>query len=115
MHEYSIVAALVDRVRREVDARPGAVVRKLHVRIGELAGIELELLRTAFATFRERSVCAGAELAIEQVAAVWRCTRCDQPIAPGAVLRCPRCGRPAGLAGGDEITLERIEMEVRDV
>lgn len=115
MHEYSIVAALVDRVQREVDARPGAVVRKLHVRIGELAGVELELLRTAFTIFRERSVCAEAELAIEQVAAVWRCPRCDQPIAPGAVLRCPRCGRPVGLAAGNEIILERIEMEVRDV
>lgn len=115
MHEYSIVAALVDRVQREVDARPGAVVRKLHVRIGELAGVELELLRTAFTTFRERSVCAGAELAIEPVAAVWCCARCDRPIAPGAVLRCPSCGRPAGLAAGDEITLERIEMEVCDV
>ena len=115
MHEYSIVAALVDRVQREVDARPGAVVRKLHVRIGELAGVELELLRAAYMTFRERGVCADAELAIEPVAAVWRCTRCDQPIAPGAVLRCPRCERPAGLAAGDEITLERIEMEVRDV
>lgn len=115
MHEYSIVAALIDRVQREVDARPGAVVRKLHVRIGELAGVELELLRTAFTTFRERSVCAEAELDLVPVAAVWRCTRCDRPIAPGAVLRCPGCGRAAGLAAGDDITLERIEMEVRDV
>ena len=115
MHEYSIVAALIDRVQREVDARPGAVVRKLHVRIGELAGVELELLRAAFTTFRERSVCAEAELDIEPVAAAWRCMRCALPIAPGAVLRCPSCGQPAGLATGGEITLERIEMEVRDV
>lgn len=115
MHEYSIVAALVDRVQRELDARPGAVARKLHLRIGELAGVELELLRTAFMTFRERSVCAVAELDIEQVPAAWRCTRCDVPIAAGAVLRCPGCGRPAQLASGDDIILERIDMEVRDV
>jgi hydrogenase nickel incorporation protein HypA/HybF len=115
MHEYSIVASLVDRVQREVDARPGAVVRRLHVRIGELAGVELDLLRTAFTTFGERSVCAGAELDIERVPAAWRCMRCDLPIAAGAVLRCPNCGRPARLAAGDDITLERIEMEVRDV
>ena len=115
MHEYSIVASLVDRVQREVDTRPGAIVRKLHVRIGELAGVELELLRTAFTTFRERSVCDGAELAIESVPAVWRCSRCDCAIGPGAVLRCPTCGRAAKLVTGDDIILERIEMEVPDV
>ena len=115
MHEYSIIAALVDRVRREVDARPGAVARKLHVRIGELSGVEPDLLRTAFATLRARSACAEAELALAQVPAVWRCIGCDLPIATGAVLRCPICGRPARLASGDDIILERIEMEVPDV
>jgi hydrogenase nickel incorporation protein HypA/HybF len=115
VHEYSIVAALVDRVQRELDAHPGATARTLHLRIGELAGVELELLRTAFTTFRERSACAEAELAIEQVPAAWRCARCDRAIAAGAVLRCPGCGRPAELAAGDDIILERIEMEVRDV
>lgn len=113
MHEYSIIAALVDRVEREARARPGAIVRKLHVRIGELAGVEIPLLRTAFETFRERTVCEAAELAIAAVPAVWRCLRCDRELAPGAVLRC--CDRPARLAGGDDIFLDRIEMEVRDV
>ncbi|HZJ62304.1 MAG TPA: hydrogenase maturation nickel metallochaperone HypA [Kofleriaceae bacterium] len=115
MHEYSIVSALVDRVQREADAHRGAIVRKLHLRIGELAGVEIELLRTAFLTFRERGVCAAAEIDIEPVPAAWRCKRCELPIAAGAVLRCPRCGRPAELAAGDDIILERIEMEVPDV
>jgi hydrogenase nickel incorporation protein HypA/HybF len=115
MHEYSIIAALVDRVQRELGARPGAVARKLHVRIGELSGVEPDLLRTAFTTFRERSACAEAELELVQVPAVWRCPGCDLPIAAGAVLRCSSCGRPARLASGDDITLERIEMEVPDV
>lgn len=114
MHEYSIVAALVDRVQREVDAHPGAVARKLRVRIGELAGVEPELLRTAFAVLREHGACAEAELEIEQVAAAWCCMRCDLPVAPGAVLRCASCGGPAGLAAGGDIILERIELEVRD-
>ena len=115
MHEYSIIAALVDRVQHEVAVRPGAIARKLHVRLGELSGVEPDLLRTAFATFRARSACAEAELELVEVPAMWRCIRCDLPIAAGAVLRCPSCGRPAQLTSGDDITLERIEMEVPDV
>jgi hydrogenase nickel incorporation protein HypA/HybF len=115
MHEYSIVASLVDRVEQEVLAHPGARVRRLRVQIGELAGVETELLRTAYDTFRERTVCEGAELDVEPVAAVWRCPRCELALAPGAVLRCPTCARPARLVAGDEIILARIELEVPDV
>lgn len=115
MHEYSIVSALVDRVQREAAAHPGAVVRRLRVRLGELSGVEPELLRTAFETFRGASVCAAAELELLQIPAVWCCPRCDRAIAAGEVLRCPACDRPARLTSGDDITLERIEMEVPDV
>jgi hydrogenase nickel incorporation protein HypA/HybF len=113
MHEYAIVSSLVDRVQREVDLHPGAVVRRLHVRIGELAGVEVTLLQTAFETFRARTVCEGADLAIATVRAEWRCRSCGRALAPGAVLRC--CDRPAQLASGDDIFLDRIELEVHDV
>jgi len=113
MHEYSIVASLVDRVAREANVHPGAVVRRLEVKIGELAGVEIELLRTAFETFTARTPCDGAELAIAPVAAEWRCDTCGRALPAGAVLRC--CDRPARLAAGDEIVLERIELEVPNV
>ena len=115
MHEYSIIGSLVDRVEREVESHPGATVRRLRVRIGELAGVEIDLLRTAYDTFRPRTVCERAELSIEAVPAEWRCSRCDMMLQPGGVLRCPDCGTPARLTAGDDIVLERIEMEVPDV
>jgi Zn finger protein HypA/HybF involved in hydrogenase expression len=36
-------------------------------------------------------------------------------VAPGAALSCPECAAPARLAAGDEIVLDRIEMEVPNV
>jgi Zn finger protein HypA/HybF involved in hydrogenase expression len=42
VHEYSIVASLIDRVQQEAAAHEGARVHRLHVKIGELAGVELE-------------------------------------------------------------------------
>lgn len=115
MHEYSIVASLIDRVQQEAAAHGGTRVHRLHVKIGELSGVEIDLLKTAFDTFREQTICDGAELAIDSVAASWACPSCKRPVVRGAILRCDTCGRPARMVEGDEIILERIEMEAPDV
>jgi hydrogenase nickel incorporation protein HypA/HybF len=115
VHEYSIVASLIDRVQHEAIAHGGTRVHRLHVKIGELSGVEVDLLKTAFDTFRERTICAGAELAIDTVTPAWACPSCNRSLAPGAILRCDDCGRPARMVQGDEIILERIEMEAPDV
>lgn len=112
MHEYSIVQALVERVDAEARARRATAVHRLSVRIGELSGVEVELLTTAYATFRERTICEGAELTVQMVPARWECPGCGRAIARGDLLTCPTCAVPARLAEGDEIMLDRIEMEV---
>jgi len=115
VHEYSIVASLVDRVGAAAAGRPGATVERVHVAIGELAGVDTELLALAFDSFRIGTACAGAALDIHAVPARWECSGCGDAIAAGALLRCPACGGAARLAAGDEIVLTRIEMEVPDV
>lgn len=115
MHEYSIVQALIERVAREAQAHPGAVVRRLEVRVGELSGVEVGLLTTAYETFREGTCCAVAELSVERVAVRWECPGCAGAIPTGSMLRCPACQVPARLAAGDEMHLDRIELEAPDV
>jgi hydrogenase nickel incorporation protein HypA/HybF len=112
VHEYSIVEALLARVDAEARARGATAVHRLTVRIGELSGVEIDLLTTAYATFRDRSICAHADLDVRPVAAAWACPQCDGSIERGGMLQCPRCGVPARLIQGDEILLDQIEMEV---
>ena len=112
MHEYSIVQSLVDRVDTEAKARGATRVHSLSISIGELSGVDPDLLGTAYKTFRERTICGDAELYLTIVPALWICERCGQRIGQGSVLRCDLCGSPARLAEGDEIMLDRIEMEV---
>jgi hydrogenase nickel incorporation protein HypA/HybF len=115
MHEYSIVQSLLERVSQEAAARGASSVTRLAVSVGELSGVEPELLATAYRTFRERTICSAAPLEIRRVPASWGCRRCDAEILPGAILRCLACDVPATLRAGDEILLDRIEMEVADV
>lgn len=112
MHEYSIVSSLLERVCAEARARGAVAVHHLTVAIGAAAGVEPELLSRAYETFREGTICACAELRVRRVEESWACLECQLRIEPGEILRCPRCGRPAQMVSGDEIVLERIEMEV---
>ena len=115
MHEYSIVQSLLDRVEREAAAHGATAVHLLRLQIGEMSGVEVPLLRSAYETFTDRSICAQAELEIVPVPVRWGCPGCEHEVPAGAALRCGVCGGPARLVAGDEIVLERIEMEVPDV
>ena len=112
MHEYSIVQSLVDSVAAAVGPRHDATVHVVHVAIGELAGVDCTLLATAYDVFRTGTLCERAVLTIDRIPARWECPRCHAAIQAGAILRCMPCNEPARLALGDEIVLQRIEMEV---
>lgn len=112
MHEYSLVRSLLDRVDASAREHRATSVAALRVRIGEVAGVERELFASAFELARAGTCCAAAELEIVAGAARWECTSCRVEAPRGGVLRCPACGAPVRLAEGDEIVLERIEMEV---
>ncbi len=112
MHEYSIVQALLARVEQEARARGASAVLRVRVRVGAVSGVEPELLACAYEFFRVRTLCERAELNIDRVEEQWACQACRTTVERGAVLICPRCGAPARLTQGDEIMLERIEMEV---
>lgn len=111
MHEYSIVQALLDRVAAEARAHSATTVHRIRVQIGELSGVESDLLEAAFDLARTKTLCATAELEVVPVSARWECENCGAKIARGQILRCMLCDLPARLAQGDEIVLERIEME----
>jgi hydrogenase nickel incorporation protein HypA/HybF len=112
MHEYSLMTALMDRVEAEAAAHRALAVHRVRVRIGELSGVEPELLESAFAIVRAGTICEAAALDIERVAARWVCSACRRPLPAGERLQCPACGAPAALAAGDEILLGQIELEV---
>jgi hydrogenase nickel incorporation protein HypA/HybF len=112
MHEYSIVQSLVNGVEAVARQHAGAAVHHVYVDIGELSGVDCDLLQTAYDTFRGGTLCETAPLTIERVGARWHCPNCGGAIPRGAILRCAICGEPARLASGDEIILKRVELEV---
>lgn len=112
MHEYSIVQALLERVDDELRRRGASRAHRVRVRIGELAGVEVELLRTAYDTIRRGTGCEDAPLDVTTAEARWECPGCGARMARAEALQCTHCRIPARLVSGDEIMLDQIEMEV---
>lgn len=112
MHEYSIASSLLRMAEEHAQKHGAKRVLRLEISVGELAGVEVGLLETAWGLVRQRSICGSAELRVRALPARWECARCSGAVERGLALRCTRCDQPARLAAGDELLLERIEMEV---
>jgi hydrogenase nickel incorporation protein HypA/HybF len=103
---------MIARIEAEARDRNAVAVRRVRIRVGELSGVDPDLLASAYSIFRERSMCEEAELSIERVRARWECGTCGTAGVSEGYLRCPSCGGPPKLVQGDEIILQQIEMEV---
>ena len=67
MHEYSLVQALFERIDDVVERQRAASVRCVRVTIGDDAGVDPDLFRTAYGVFRIGTLCADAPLDIKRV------------------------------------------------
>ncbi len=115
MHEYGLVQSILDSAEQNARQHGATAVKRLTVAVGDLAGVDRALLALAWETFRERTLCEGAELILRPVPAAWGCPKCSAEIPTGGFLRCPDCAVPARLIAGDCLLLERLELEVPDV
>jgi hydrogenase nickel incorporation protein HypA/HybF len=111
VHEYGIAASLIRMVETRAREAGAARVARVEVRVGGAAGVETELLETAWEGMRAGTLCETAQLLVHTTPAAWICALCRRPIAEDSPLRCPECDYPAILDGGDDLLLERFEIE----
>ena len=113
MHEVGIAASVLDAVRAEVAARPGRRAVSVHLRIGELAGVDPESLRFGFQALVRDSDLDPLALEVDFVARKQRCLACRQTFAPDRyTLECPACGSLQGeCTAGDELDIASIVLE----
>ncbi len=113
MHELGIANSIVKAVRAEALRRPGARVRKVGLRLGELAGVDRDALSFCFETLIGETDLAGAKLEVEFRPRRHRCCRCAENfVVVDYQTACPRCGnRDTECVGGEELELCFLELE----
>jgi hydrogenase nickel incorporation protein HypA/HybF len=128
MHELSIVAAVLEQLSEVRKQQAGARISKVGLRVGELAGVDVDCLRFGFECSVKDTDWEPLALEIEQVARRQQCPRCNLEFQAGAspnfadsgktwatlapFTACPECGELiTRTIAGEELQIAFVEVE----
>lgn len=113
MHETALMRNLLDIVERAARENGSPRVRTVHLRIGEMAGVNAEAMRFAFEVLSPGTAAEGATLACETVPLRIRCRRCGAQQRPrDFAFACGSCGSTEiEILGGREMEVDYIETD----
>jgi hydrogenase nickel incorporation protein HypA/HybF len=113
VHELSVSAAVVDTAVRHAAGRK---VTSVHLRVGALRQVVPDSLAFYFEIVARDTLCEGAVLEQELIAARLRCASCGTEWeADAPAFRCPGCaGGDVSVVCGDELEVETIDVEQQE-
>lgn len=113
MHEYSIVQSLLESCEEHAKENEAKKVTKVIVKIGVLSGVEPDLLKTAFDTFKEQTICNEAIFVMNIQKIKIECKDCNkQSILEKNEFSCPKCNSiNIDVLDGEDMFLMSLEME----
>ena len=113
MHEVGIANSVLEAVQAEAARRPGAVVRKVGVTVGELAGVDPDALAFSFEALTSGTEWRHLVLEIESRPRMHRCSSCGLTFRViDYQFACPQCGASeTQCVAGGELELAYLEME----
>lgn len=113
MHEYSIVQSLLESCEEHAKTNDAKRITKVVVKIGVLSGVEPDLLKTAFDTFKEQTVCHEAEFIMNIQNIQILCKDClTNSILEKHEFSCPKCNSiNIDVIDGEDMYLMSLEME----
>jgi hydrogenase nickel insertion protein HypA len=113
MHEYSVVQALLEQIENVASENSASQVTKIIVKIGVMSGIEAHLLEIAFNTFKEKTICDGAEFVMNIQPLTIRCKECKEVSTLKEIeYCCQKCKSvDVEVIDGEDMFLMSLEMQ----
>jgi len=113
MHEAGIAEYLLEVADQHLQRVPHGPVRALHVRIGEMAGVNPDSLDFALECLAKGTELEGARLEVERVPLTVDCDACGRRTAVADyVFRCGDCGAATvRVATGRELQFVSIDTD----
>ena len=113
MHELALCQAMMSQVESIAREHRAARVTSITLGIGPLAGVETQLLHSAYPIASAGTIAEGAALLIEATPIRVQCSQCGvQSDALVNRLVCGHCGDwRTDLVSGDEMLLVSVELD----
>jgi hydrogenase nickel incorporation protein HypA/HybF len=113
MHELGIASSILDCVQAEARRHPGVRISKVGVKIGELAGVDVDSLQFGFECIVKDTVWDGLVLEVEAIPRVQRCPKCQHEFRMADFdPECPKCGEFATQCiSGEELDIAYMEVD----
>jgi len=111
MHELGIATEIYQSCRRRMEGQPPGRLETVEVAVGELSGVEPDLLRFAWEAVIQGGPDQGAALKVDWRPAWEECGKCGSKPAPetrGWLRLCDQCGEMLHVKGGNELDLLRF-------
>ena len=113
MHEIGIASEVVRAAQAEQAHRPGSSLIRVGIRVGVLAGVDLDALRFAFTALTQATDLESVHFDIESCPRENRCLDCGTEF-PSALYSepCPCCSsNNIALIGGEQLDIAFVELE----
>jgi len=104
----------LDAICQQAEKYGATHVTRIVLRVGTLAGVDLDALRFAYEALAPGSIADGAALEIESVPARARCAGCQSEfgVERSFIFKCPQCGDYSGdIRAGRELGIARLEFD----
>ncbi|RMA97850.1 hydrogenase/urease nickel incorporation protein HypA [Hydrogenothermus marinus] len=114
MHEFSVVQSLLSLIEENARKNNAKSVSKVVVKIGKMSGIEPHLLKIAFDTFKEKTICENAILEMNIQDIIAKCEDCGKEfVIDDNRFICSSCNSfNLKILDGEEMYLMSLEMEI---
>jgi hydrogenase nickel incorporation protein HypA/HybF len=113
MHELSLALDVLDIVMKEADKNNVTVIHEIHLDVGELSGVETDVLKTALEITGKSSLIGNAKISVNKIPGKGMCKLCNMEFGMGSFMDvCPIChSSPSEISGGKEFRLRSIVAE----
>ena len=113
MHEGSVMRNLLDIVEATAEKEGAERINVIHLRIGEMSGINFDSLEFAFGILSRGSRAEGGRLEYDCIPLRGRCSECSHEFGPeDLVFRCPQCGSARiEILAGREMEVDYILLD----
>ena len=112
MHEAAVAESILNIALKIAEENDAKKIREVGLKIGEMAGIEVEALTLSFDVLKTGTVAENAALKIKKIPIRAKCNKCGKIfIVERYNFFCPECDGILILESGRELLVEFVDFD----